>query len=158
MRGGSRHRRRSVFPGHRHIFGEARLPRSHSIRDGGALARNDPPLQPGPIKIGPNDHRRNLTVAGVPLNHLVGRLQRYPPPSHAVSGSCSRLRERAEVISGRIVQCRSAQSLSKWQRQCRLAQQPRGEFWGSPDNRQLVAWCDAALSISSSENEGDNHA
>ena len=26
------------------------------------LARNDPPLQSGPIKIGPNDHRRNLTV------------------------------------------------------------------------------------------------
>jgi MOSC domain-containing protein YiiM len=38
-----------------------------------ALARNDPPLQSGPIKIGPNDHRRNLTVTGVPLNHLVGQ-------------------------------------------------------------------------------------
>jgi MOSC domain-containing protein YiiM len=38
-----------------------------------ALAGNDPPLQSGPIKIGPNDHRRNLTVTGVPLNHLVGR-------------------------------------------------------------------------------------
>jgi MOSC domain-containing protein YiiM len=38
-----------------------------------ALARNDPPLQSGPIKIGSNDHRRNLTVAGVPLNHLVGQ-------------------------------------------------------------------------------------
>jgi MOSC domain-containing protein YiiM len=25
------------------------------------------------IKIGPNDHRRNLTVTGVPLNHLVGQ-------------------------------------------------------------------------------------
>jgi hypothetical protein len=37
-----------------------------------ALARNDPPLQFGPIKLGPSDHRRNLTVVGVPLNHLVG--------------------------------------------------------------------------------------
>lgn len=38
-----------------------------------ALARNDPPLQNGPIKLEPRDHRRNLTVRGVPLNHLVGR-------------------------------------------------------------------------------------
>ena len=38
-----------------------------------ALARNDPPLQFGPIKLEPADHRRNLTVVGVPLNHLVGR-------------------------------------------------------------------------------------
>jgi hypothetical protein len=38
-----------------------------------ALARNDPPIQSGPIKIGPTDHRRNLTVTGVPLNHLVGQ-------------------------------------------------------------------------------------
>jgi hypothetical protein len=38
-----------------------------------ALARNDPPIQSGPIRIGPNDHRRNLTVTGVPLNHLVGQ-------------------------------------------------------------------------------------
>lgn len=38
-----------------------------------ALARNDPPLQGGPIRIEPIDHRRNLTVRGVPLNHLVGR-------------------------------------------------------------------------------------
>lgn len=38
-----------------------------------ALARNDPPLQSGPIKLRPADHRRNLTVCGVPLNHLVGR-------------------------------------------------------------------------------------
>jgi hypothetical protein len=38
-----------------------------------ALTRNDPPLQSGPIQIGPNDHRRNLTVTGVPLNHLVGK-------------------------------------------------------------------------------------
>jgi hypothetical protein len=37
-----------------------------------ALARNDPPLQFGPINLGPADHRRNLTVVGVPLNHLVG--------------------------------------------------------------------------------------
>jgi hypothetical protein len=38
-----------------------------------ALARNDPPLQGGPIRLLPVDHRRNLTVRGVPLNHLVGR-------------------------------------------------------------------------------------
>ncbi len=38
-----------------------------------ALARNDPPLQGGPIKLLPEEHRRNLTVRGVPLNHLVGR-------------------------------------------------------------------------------------
>ncbi|MGP0093723.1 MAG: MOSC domain-containing protein [Xanthobacteraceae bacterium] len=38
-----------------------------------ALRRNDPPLQSGSINIEPADHRRNLTVAGVPLNHLVGR-------------------------------------------------------------------------------------
>jgi MOSC domain-containing protein YiiM len=38
-----------------------------------ALARNDPPLQSGPILISPQEHRRNLTVRGVPLNHLVGR-------------------------------------------------------------------------------------
>ena len=37
-----------------------------------ALARNDPPLQSGPIKLRPADHRRNLTVRGVPLHHLVG--------------------------------------------------------------------------------------
>ncbi len=38
-----------------------------------ALARNDPPLQNGPLLLAPADHRRNLTVIGVPLNHLVGR-------------------------------------------------------------------------------------
>ena len=38
-----------------------------------ALSRNDPPLQDGPITLEPRDHRRNLTVIGVPLNHLVGR-------------------------------------------------------------------------------------
>lgn len=38
-----------------------------------ALSRNDPPLQDGPIVLAPGDHRRNLTVIGVPLNHLVGR-------------------------------------------------------------------------------------
>jgi hypothetical protein len=32
-----------------------------------ALARNDPPVQSGPIKIWPTDHRRNLTVRGVPV-------------------------------------------------------------------------------------------
>lgn len=38
-----------------------------------ALARNDPPLQAAPIHLQPADHRRNLTVTGVPLNHLVRR-------------------------------------------------------------------------------------
>ncbi|MCG6204714.1 MOSC domain-containing protein [Rhodopseudomonas sp. HC1] len=38
-----------------------------------ALASNDPPLQSGPIKLDPIDHRRNLTTRGVPLNHLVGK-------------------------------------------------------------------------------------
>jgi hypothetical protein len=38
-----------------------------------ALARNDPPLQGGPVLLSPEEHRRNLTVRGVPLNHLVGR-------------------------------------------------------------------------------------
>ena len=38
-----------------------------------ALARNDPPMQESPLAIAPGDHRRNLTVVGVPLNHLVGR-------------------------------------------------------------------------------------
>lgn len=38
-----------------------------------ALSRNDPPLQGGPITLLPEQHRRNLTVRGVPLNHLVGR-------------------------------------------------------------------------------------
>lgn len=38
-----------------------------------ALSRNDPPLQGGAIALAPGDHRRNLTVRGVPLNHLVGR-------------------------------------------------------------------------------------
>ncbi len=38
-----------------------------------ALNRNDPPLQNGGLSLAPGDHRRNLTVVGVPLNHLVGR-------------------------------------------------------------------------------------
>ena len=38
-----------------------------------ALARNDPPLQDRKLSLAPGDHRRNLTVRGVPLNHLVGR-------------------------------------------------------------------------------------
>ncbi len=38
-----------------------------------ALARNDPPMQNGSLALTPGDHRRNLTVIGVPLNHLVGR-------------------------------------------------------------------------------------
>lgn len=38
-----------------------------------AINRNDPPLQGRQLQILPGDHRRNLTVSGVPLNHLVGR-------------------------------------------------------------------------------------
>jgi MOSC domain-containing protein YiiM len=38
-----------------------------------ALARNEPRLQTGPIGLEPGEHRRNLTVRGVPLNHLVGQ-------------------------------------------------------------------------------------
>jgi hypothetical protein len=37
-----------------------------------ALARNDPPLQQAPIRLDPSEHRRNLTVRGVPLGHLAG--------------------------------------------------------------------------------------
>jgi MOSC domain-containing protein YiiM len=38
-----------------------------------AMAKNDPPLQNGPIHLAPEDHRRNFTTRGVPLNHLVGK-------------------------------------------------------------------------------------
>jgi len=38
-----------------------------------ALARNDPPLQQGPLFLKPEEHRRNLTVSGVPLDDLVGK-------------------------------------------------------------------------------------
>jgi MOSC domain-containing protein YiiM len=38
-----------------------------------ALERNDPPLQDGPLLLKPEEHRRNLTVRGVPLDHLVGK-------------------------------------------------------------------------------------
>lgn len=38
-----------------------------------ALARNDPPLQAEPVLLAPHEHRRNLTVRGVPLGHLVDR-------------------------------------------------------------------------------------
>jgi hypothetical protein len=38
-----------------------------------ALARNDPPIQAGPLQVEPGDHRRNLTVRGVPVSHLVGK-------------------------------------------------------------------------------------
>ena len=37
-----------------------------------ALAWNDPPMQDEKIFVAPEEHRRNLTVSGVPLNHLVG--------------------------------------------------------------------------------------
>jgi hypothetical protein len=49
-----------------------------------APARNDPPVQSGPIKVEPIDHRRNLTVRGVPLNHLVG--QRFRAGSAVLFG------------------------------------------------------------------------
>ena len=52
-----------------------------------ALLRNDPPLQAGPITIAPADHRRNLTVLGVPLNHLVGRRFRVGMPSSLADAS-----------------------------------------------------------------------
>lgn len=38
-----------------------------------ALQRNDPPLQAAPILLSPQEHRRNLTVLGVPLDYLVGK-------------------------------------------------------------------------------------
>ncbi len=37
------------------------------------LVLNQPPMQDEPIVLKPVDHRRNLTVRGVPLNHLVGK-------------------------------------------------------------------------------------
>lgn len=37
-----------------------------------AIARDDPPMQGAGITISSFEHRRNLTVQGVPLNHLVG--------------------------------------------------------------------------------------
>jgi hypothetical protein len=45
-----------------------------------ALARNDPPVQSGPIKVEPIDPRRR----GVPLNHLVG--QRFRAGSAVLFG------------------------------------------------------------------------
>src|SRR2546421_3853121 len=38
-----------------------------------AMARGDPPFPGAKVKLSPMDHRRNLTTAGVPLNHLVGK-------------------------------------------------------------------------------------
>ena len=38
-----------------------------------AMARGDPPFPGEKVKLAPGDHRRNLTTAGVPLNHLVGK-------------------------------------------------------------------------------------
>ena len=37
------------------------------------MARGDPPFPGAKVKLSPMDHRRNLTTAGVPLNHLVGK-------------------------------------------------------------------------------------
>ena len=38
-----------------------------------ALKENQPPLQKEKITLKPNEHRRNLTSQGVPLNYLVGK-------------------------------------------------------------------------------------
>ena len=38
-----------------------------------ALKENQPPLQKDKIILKPNEHRRNLTSQGVPLNYLVGK-------------------------------------------------------------------------------------
>ena len=38
-----------------------------------ALKENQPPLQKNKIILKPNEHRRNLTCQGVPLNYLVGK-------------------------------------------------------------------------------------
>ena len=38
-----------------------------------ALRENQPPLQKDKIILKPNEHRRNLTSQGVPLNYLVGK-------------------------------------------------------------------------------------
>ena len=38
-----------------------------------ALEQNQPPLQENSIILKPNEHRRNLTSIGVPLNYLVGK-------------------------------------------------------------------------------------
>ena len=38
-----------------------------------ALKENQPPLQKDKIILNPNEHRRNLTCQGVPLNYLVGK-------------------------------------------------------------------------------------
>ena len=38
-----------------------------------ALEKNQPPLQENSIILKPNEHRRNLTSVGVPLNYLVGK-------------------------------------------------------------------------------------
>jgi hypothetical protein len=74
-----------------------------------ALARNDPPLQSGPIKIGPNDHRRNLTVTGVPLNHLVGQRFRVGAAISSTRrvGILSTIRPNSSTLVGSI-QCAAA--------------------------------------------------
>ena len=38
-----------------------------------ALEQNQPPIQEKSIILKPNEHRRNLTSEGVPLNYLVGK-------------------------------------------------------------------------------------
>src|SRR5262249_37762199 len=67
---GGRYFRGSGLYAARPAFGEVTVFEREVLE---ALPRNDPPLQSGPNKTGPNDHRRNLTVTGVPLNHLVGQ-------------------------------------------------------------------------------------
>src|SRR5262249_14539579 len=38
-----------------------------------AIARGDPPFPGDKVELTVNEHRRNLTTLGVPLNHLVGK-------------------------------------------------------------------------------------
>jgi MOSC domain-containing protein YiiM len=38
-----------------------------------AIARGDPPFPGDKVELAVNEHRRNLTTLGVPLNHLVGK-------------------------------------------------------------------------------------
>jgi hypothetical protein len=67
--------------GDRYYFGTGTYSKKPDIREVtliesealDALARNDPPIQEGPIVLAPIDHRRNLTTRGVYLNHLVGK-------------------------------------------------------------------------------------
>ena len=54
-----------------------------------ALLRNDPPLQSGPIKIAPGDHRRNLTVLGPGQITLLESASAWAKSSSSAGGSIS---------------------------------------------------------------------